>query len=1005
MDFNDNPEELKKEEQAVLDELIQRMNRVLEKLDLKMQQYVSEARNIDISLNLDLYLAKLLAHKGMVDTEENRKKILQSRDELYKTRLLLQYENSEESGVEEIKVGLHSCMDGADQFVMSWEMPLARHFVLNNASKEYEGVVKNKYGEKYLTNYKLIVRNQVTLRFTRVVKALNLFPGIFDVETLELMKSTKFLSDAYLEEMIKRFNPDDYDPDAAAKIISDEFLQELLERRTTPEFKNIVFSIQKKQGEIIQAPYGRDMIVQGCAGSGKSMIMLHRLPILLYDNPNNLSRNSIYVITPSQMYVQLAESMRHQLEIADVNMGTIEQYYDYCISKYPGHKVVEYGKINYGSRISAEHERYVYSKECITDICKFYDSIGLDEVSLVKAYSVLSVKRNDRRLSDTHAQRISNRLLEIQDVLNANNQVVVKYFKRIRNVLDSLYTLSAILSHRKSEMIREITKLIYKSEEDIIKAEKELEKFNLEKNEIAVQNRINIIVTAKNRIEQLQLEIASVEADAEYFDTLDELNKKIETVLEPFSNIKNEFSQNTVTDIYGAIDRTGQLIGGYFMLAWEFSKIEDKYISYLDEIKVDVDKAEKCISILQGTTEKYLDFDYYLKIRKEHEVLSAASNNAIKQAYDIIMEKIGIKRAESGNIRAIKCSPYLYLQTIYCYQGAPGSRESLLAIDEAQGIAPEEVRLLKNINGTKVIFNMFGDIYQHVEKTKGIDSWDEFSDICDYDYYEMQENYRNASQVTEYCNRVFGMEMNPINTPGKGVHELKTLSEFESEMIRQLLDTQRAGLAAILVSNDAEARYLLDKFSAYEHKFHNMTDEKFIIHHTRWNIICIDDAKGLEFSSVIVLSGHMSRNEKYIAFTRALDDLYIYSEVIDITGYEKKPKKIKKEESYSKDESNAQIGGFKNMAGHKNVDSTKIEEGNNKTEENYVDSEVRKFFEGNGLEVIDNRAQGGRLWVIGEKISIRNVVNTAIAKFGISGKYTSSKETKNRNGWCTKTDK
>ena len=124
------------------------------------------------------------------------------------------------------------------------------------------------------------------------------------------------------------------------------------------------------------------MIVQGCAGSGKSMIMLHRLPILLYDNPNSLKRNSLYVITPSPIYIQLAENMRHQLEISDINMGTIEQYYDYCITKYPGHKAGEYGKINYGSRVSAEQEQYVYSKKCILDICKYFDDISKEEISL-----------------------------------------------------------------------------------------------------------------------------------------------------------------------------------------------------------------------------------------------------------------------------------------------------------------------------------------------------------------------------------------------------------------------------------------------------------------------------------------------------------------------------------------------------------------------------------------------------------------------------------------------
>lgn len=527
--------------------------------------------------------------------------------------------------------------------------------------------------------------------------------------------------------------------------------------------------------------------------------------------------------------------------------------------------------------------------------------------------------------------------------------------------------------------------------------------FITQENVVAIKNRNNIIETEKNRIEQLQREIMDVEGDIEYFIILNELNKKIESVLEPFAGIKNSFGQNKEKDIYDALDRIGQLIGGFFMLLWEFSKIEDKYISYLGAIKVEVDKAEKCVSVLQGTADKYLDFDYYSKIKEERQILSIASDNAIKNAYEIIMEQVGIKRVENSNIRAIKCSPYIYLQVLYCYQGAPMSRESLLAIDEAQGLAPEELRLLKKINGNKVILNMFGDIYQHIEGTKGVDSWEEFSDISDYDYYEMNENYRNASQVTEYCNRVFEMEMNPINTPGKGVYELLSDSEFEDEMISQLLDTQKAGLAAVLVSNDAEARFLLDKFSVYEQKFHDMTGEDFSIHHTRWNIICIDDAKGLEFSSVIVLSGRMSKNERYIAYTRALDDLYIYPEVVDITRFENNPSKAKKETHFSDVDNNLQSIDAKELIN----EEAEVVEQTKHANINYElkDSEVRKFFEDNGLEVIDNRNQGGRLWIIGDKTAIRNVVNTAIDKYGISGKYSFGKETRFRKGWCTKTDK
>ena len=40
---------------------------------------------------------------------------------------------------------------------------------------------------------------------------------------------------------------------------------------------------------------------------------------------------------------------------------------------------------------------------------------------------------------------------------------------------------------------------------------------------------------------------------------------------------------------------------------------------------------------------------------------------------------------------------------------------------------------------------------------------------------------------------------------------MKNESEFVLEMITQLMDTQRVGLAAILVGDRAEAQYLLDK--------------------------------------------------------------------------------------------------------------------------------------------------------------------------------------------------
>ncbi|WP_352397620.1 hypothetical protein [[Clostridium] aminophilum] len=1002
MNLNEYPEELKNEEQFALDKLIAKMDRVLNSLDHRMKEYVREAKNADISLNPDLYLSQLMAQKGIKDTAEYREKLLQSRDELYRSRLLLKYNDGTEEGIREIKVGLHSCSYGSKKYVVSWTMPVCRHYLFDNNNTDFESIVKDKDGKEYHTKYSLLIKNEVTLRFTRVKKVINMFPGVFNDTDLEKIKNTGFFSNDFIEKMISRFNPDEYKPDQAAEIISDEFLQELLQRRSSPEFRNIVFSIQKKQGEIIQAPYERNLIVQGCAGSGKSMIMLHRLPILLYDNPNSFSRTSLYIISPSQTYTQLADNMRHQLEISDINMGTIEQYYDYCIEKYPGYKASEYGRISYSDKLNSEQEAYIYSKKCISDIKQHFEGILNSKLSLKPAFSELGIHENERRNITTYYQKINYRLLLLQSALTANENVIERYFVCIQAVVDSLKDLSATLRYRKLKTIQALSNRINSFEKEIERAQIELKKLDENKNADAIKNRLNIIHYNREHLEQTIEEKSIAELDDDYFNSLNLLNDKVEAVIDPFQGLNKGFTQNTIESVYHAVGLVGQLIGGFYMLSWEISKIEDKYSGYLGAISQDVDKTQQEIKRLQERNEKYLDLEYYNRIQEEHNALSEESKKAVKNAYRIVMANIGIESDEKGNIKALKCSPYVYLQILFQYRGISSmQKESLLAIDEAQGIAPEELNLLKNVNGGNVIFNLYGDINQHIEGSKGINSWEEYSDIIDFDIQEMKENYRNASQITNYCNRFFNMDMVPINTSGKGVHELSNIFEFRTELHNQLFDNKRTGLAAILVGNDAEARYLMGEYSEYENKFHDMTGEDFGIHRTRWNIIHIDDAKGLEFSSVIVLAGRMSRNQKYIAFTRALDDLYVYSEVIDVTGYEKKVQ--------NKQQNNNEQSITKPVIVHidyANASNCKKQKKESKKKE-YKDSELRKFFEKSGLDVVDKRDKvGGRLWVIGEKTAIKSVINAAMSKFQISGKYiSSSKEIGNRNGWCTKSDK
>ena len=69
MNINSEPDRLKEEEQSILNELIAEMDKVINSLDKKMQTYVDEAKNIDIALNPDSYLSRILNVNGLKDTE------------------------------------------------------------------------------------------------------------------------------------------------------------------------------------------------------------------------------------------------------------------------------------------------------------------------------------------------------------------------------------------------------------------------------------------------------------------------------------------------------------------------------------------------------------------------------------------------------------------------------------------------------------------------------------------------------------------------------------------------------------------------------------------------------------------------------------------------------------------------------------------------------------------------------------------------------------------------
>ncbi len=84
--------------------------------------------------------------------------------------------------------------------------------------------------------------------------------------------------------------------------IDDEILRVELGSHASASLKAIVTTIQKEQNAIIRDTGHRILAVQGCAGSGKTSVALHRIAYLLYHNRNTLKASQVLILSPNSVF-------------------------------------------------------------------------------------------------------------------------------------------------------------------------------------------------------------------------------------------------------------------------------------------------------------------------------------------------------------------------------------------------------------------------------------------------------------------------------------------------------------------------------------------------------------------------------------------------------------------------------------------------------------------------------------------------------------------------------
>lgn len=107
--------------------------------------------------------------------------------------------------------------------------------------------------------------------------------------------------------------------------IYDEYLQKLLSSISSSQLHNIASTIQREQNEIIRNLKDDIVVVQGCVGSGKTTVALHRIAYMLY-KLDTLHSNNILLFSPNELFFSHISNVLPELGEQNTHTATFGRF-------------------------------------------------------------------------------------------------------------------------------------------------------------------------------------------------------------------------------------------------------------------------------------------------------------------------------------------------------------------------------------------------------------------------------------------------------------------------------------------------------------------------------------------------------------------------------------------------------------------------------------------------------------------------------------------------------
>jgi len=674
------------------------------------------------------------------------------------------------------------------------------------------------------------------------------------------------------------------------KITADEMLDNRLqENRDNPTLQNIISTLQLQQFEIISADVNQNFVVQGCAGSGKSQCLLHRL-FFLRDVLEQDGWEKVLLLTPTKLFRQYSANLMRRYQLSSIYNCSIADLYRRLL-------------VVYDDRFKERQYIYQMTEEYLPDgyLHEIYDEENVNkiEVEIDKAiYKYVSDGCNALGKSVPEvitSATISNLVNDLDKEIKAfdereeilkKNEDYQKRREEYERLLKNIDTARKKQKRFEDELNRNISnqKEINKLLKDVESCEKEKADWILQR-EKKIQDAISELDIASRKVDRgtdLQapakyarqlfllrdlIEGARYKSDEEELSILNELlelakaelkeatrDNKPKNVLDRYKKRQFEIEENIRT-VSKAIE--------------EMSTKTEEYSEWLRTAASEYNGQEAKITLLRSEMQQ----SRYFLSRIESTIFEREVWNAlapVKEKYEIqTLETEELSDGKHKESRILYKADLLFYIRIYMklHPNTSLPDYGLICIDEGQDLHRADYDILHGLY-PNAVFNVFGDIAQVLHPACGISEWKSQTGIDKV--YPLMTNYRNTASIVDFCNKEFGIKMNYIGNPSKSQKPVVISDWYEAQNVLIKND-----VVIIVKDKDAytelcnEAGIEADDFVFLDTLSDKPTDGQK-------ECYSVFAAKGLEFSSVFVYAKYMTLNQKVVACTRAMGGLYYY---------------------------------------------------------------------------------------------------------------------------------